>query len=125
MHSFYHKLVGTLAIFFLHQTTQDYAMTSSTSTLSDSRGRNLATFRSASEWATWKVKAQAYFVRKGLYGIITDTRPTEMKQVPTTTTEKNMWEMNERVVRARARSIEHGEQCHLYPENVEQCNLLL
>ena len=65
-------------------------MTSSPSTLSDSRGRNLATFRPASAWATWKVKAQAYFVRKGLYGIITDTRPTEMKQVPTTTTEKNM-----------------------------------
>lgn len=79
-------------------------MTSSTSTLSDSRGRNLATFRSASEWATWKVKAQAYFVRKGLYGIITDTRPTEMKQVPTTTSEKNMWMMNERVVRAQARA---------------------
>ena len=77
MQNFYHKLVGTLAIFFLHQTTPDYAMTSSTSTLADSCGRNLATFRSASEWAIWKVKAQAYFVRKDLYGIISDTRPTE------------------------------------------------
>ncbi len=74
----------------------------STSTL---RGRDLATLTGAGEWQTWKTKAKAFFMRKGMDSTFEEDRPTQRLTVPATDEWKRVWLATRRAAQAAQRAL--------------------